>query len=56
MSAVLAANMLAIVFVWCAINVGKRERAQEPLGTYVWGMVAVLLFSAGAMYLAFGGT
>jgi hypothetical protein len=55
-AAVLAANLLTVAFVWSAIQVGRRERATEPLGVYIWGFVLPLAFGAGALYLALGGT
>ena len=55
-AAVLAANLLTVAFVWSAIQVGRRERATEPLGVYIWGFLTPIAFCGLAMYIAFGGT
>lgn len=54
-AAVLGANLLTVAFVWAGVQVGRRERAAEPLGVYIWGFVLPLVMCAGALYIAFGG-
>jgi hypothetical protein len=55
LAAILAANLLTAAFVWSAIQVGRRERATEPLGVYIWGFVLPIAFCGIAMYISFGG-
>jgi hypothetical protein len=55
LAGVLAANLLTVVFVWSAIQVGRRERATEPLGVYIWGFILPIAFAGGSIYIAFGG-
>lgn len=54
-AAVLGANLLTVTFVWSGIQVGRRERATEPLGVYIWGFILPMVFCAGSLYIAFGG-
>jgi hypothetical protein len=56
LAAVLAANLLTVTFVWSAIQVGRRERATEPLGVYIWGFILPIAFAGLSMYISFGGT
>lgn len=54
-SAVLCAGLLIVAFVWAAIQVGRRERATEPLGIYLWGFLLPIAFAGLSFYIAMGG-
>ena len=55
-AAVLAANILTVAFIWAGVQVGRRERATEPLGVYIWGFLLPIFFLGGGLYIAFGGS
>lgn len=55
-AAVLGANLLTVVFVWCCVSISRREQARESPGVYMWGFLLTFGFLAGGFYVAMGGT
>ncbi|WAJ27383.1 hypothetical protein [Antarcticirhabdus aurantiaca] len=56
LAAVLGANLLTVTFVWCCVQVSRREQAKEHLSVYLWGFLGVFGFLGVSFYIAMGGT
>jgi hypothetical protein len=51
-AAVLAANLLTVMFVWAGFHVSKRERNLEGPGFYIGAFLMPLVFCAGSLMIA----
>ena len=43
-SALLAANLLTVLFVWACVNISRKEERKEPFGTYLIAFLMPLAF------------